>query len=291
MKYWITMEQLKKKLNNQIPNLFASIDSIQKQFDSEITFTNLFHTTPLEISQIFFRQYEEFLLYKKISDGDDIQAYLNDLKYRVDDVIRMNAYKYKAMLEPFKLEYDPIANYDMKEKHIDSRDNSDYSDKTSGTLKTENSRSGSMVVKPNSADGISTTNYVVPYDESAIDTGNGTSIERETSKVVQKGGTETFYGTEANPYKSTSTTTPINYGTEHSYLNKVSSGDKALEDDFNHNSQTQIDKGSIHRWGNIGVTTTQQMLESEIQLKRNSVLKELFEDVKQDILLSVFPQL
>lgn len=53
----------------------------------------------------------------------------------------------------------------------------------------------------------------------------------------------------------------------------------------NRNDETEH---SLTRSGNIGVTTSQQMIESERQLVRYSLLKEFFDDINKELLLYVW---
>lgn len=47
-------------------------------------------------------------------------------------------------------------------------------------------------------------------------------------------------------------------------------------------------KRNLQRSGNIGVTTTQKMLQEEIEIKRYNILNEIFEDIASELTLSVY---
>lgn len=53
-------------------------------------------------------------------------------------------------------------------------------------------------------------------------------------------------------------------------------------------NRTDTKDHTLTRKGNIGVTTSQQMIESERQLVRYSLLKEFFEDINRELLLSTW---
>lgn len=47
-------------------------------------------------------------------------------------------------------------------------------------------------------------------------------------------------------------------------------------------------KRNLKRSGNIGVTTTQKMLQEEIEIKRYNILNEMFEDIASELTLSIY---
>ena len=71
-------------------------------------------------------------------------------------------------------------------------------------------------------------------------------------------------------------------------LNRLDFKSIKLKDETKNWNGSQTSQHAFKRSGNIGVTTTQQMLQSEIDLKAKNIIQEFFDDINKQILLKVF---
>lgn len=167
---------------------------------------------------------------------------------RISDVIISMFYtNWGKMFDTLSLEYNPISNYDMVEVSNDS-DTRQYGKQTQRTDNLSHAKTGTEQETPNLT-GNSRRNV---YGFNADDSGDGSPSENNTSHTT---------GTDTTTY------------------NLI---------DADTGTQTHVDSGSdvdtrshrLTRSGNIGVTTSQQMIQSERELWlwnffRNTVFPDL----------------
>lgn len=164
--------------------------------------------------------------------------------------------KYYAKIYSIKADYNPISNYDMVEEGLDVTNIGKQSN--SGTTNSSNQMSGT--------DSSVTTNRIAPYDSEE-------TLTHDSSTTTTNPGT-----------KSTVT------GTQNTSTTYEDAGQQSikLKDETKSWNGSQTSQHAFKRSGNIGVTTTQQMLQSEIDLKAKNIIQEFFDDINKQILLKVF---
>lgn len=178
---------------------------------------------------------------------------------RISSVIRAKYNKdWTRLWNALQEEYNPIQNYDMTESGADTA-------LAGGSI----SDQGQHSLSRSEDDNRRITNTV----NSKIDTST-----TDTSKVKPLG---------SNSFVETRQTTGSGNTTQNSQYNEADSSDVAdidvSETGSNSNTQTRnLTENKTHqltRSGNIGVTTSQQMLESEYQLRTKHFFDMVFEDV------------
>lgn len=168
-------------------------------------------------------------------------------------VFRLNHKKYQDMYKAVSLEYNPIHNYDMTESGTDSTVGKNIVN-ASGTDKTDNNTS--TQVTSNVTDNGTTTEGVTAYDRAEFKDSSKT-----TNVNTAEGGSLTKNSGNVTVSSTSDTTTDNNVTLTH----------------------------SLTRTGNIGVTTSQQMLISELDLiPRKQLLYEFFNDYKNMLCLSIY---
>lgn len=171
-----------------------------------------------------------------------------------------NLRKYYAALVMYDAEYKPIENYNMVEKESLGR-------------KQDNSKS---TTTPSG----STTTTPLPYVTSQTTTNKTTTYDDDSFRNLDSSKVDlTYAGTEG------STTSFNDYNVE-SQIERTNSKVTALGEQYNVGSNAEETDRVLTRSGNIGVTTSQQMLQSEIELKAYNVMEIFFEDIRKEILLS-----
>ena len=249
---------------------------------------------------------------------DALKTDADVIRKRVTNLINVRKYQYTRLYDTTLLEYNPIENYSMTEEGTDATSTSGtktddlgaYSDTTSGTDTT--TITDSKTEKIGAYEDISnsvTTNDIAKLTTTTnnVSTDNGT--ETHEKKVApfdsdtyseQELNTDTFENrrnitdTETNVSPHTDTTTKRDNTTggarENSYTTSTTD---SLQHGMTHNissrsnSYTDESNGTtthkFTRSGNVGVTTSQQMLESE----RNIAMFNFIGIVAHDIIKSI----
>ena len=194
-------------------------------------------------------------------DYEDARTYYTDEEICtiVRNIFKTNFRKYEKFVDVWEAEYDPIENYSMTETMTDIR-TPDLQASTTSTASTSTTskinQTQTTTDTPNNYQQTSVRS-VNPYDDSGM--------RSESQNVVTDSGSRTtttaYSGDPDNATSSsTGTTTATNTGTE-----------------------TMEHTGS--RSGNIGVTTAQQMLESEILLADKM---NFFKEIERDVAAKIF---
>ena len=184
-----------------------------------------------------------------------------------------------------QLEYNPIENYDRFETEtsgntrqhsgVDSTSESvqgssvtdgENSRTISNTTTTSNSNQGS------GSDSQTTTNEITAFDSNALVTHDRSATTGQNSSTLTQNGTETQSGTDTLTDDTTVTNTESKTGS------------------FTHGEKI-VDSASreSHIHGNIGVTTSQQMLESEIAISEKlNVYDYIVQEFKRRFCILVY---
>lgn len=170
------------------------------------------------------------------------------------DVIGLVSRKWRATFDRWTtalaIEYNPLENYDRFEEWTDSNGRNTITDGTTsstesgsatGTDTSSGTTSGSEIIDDDTTG--STENEVSAYNESTYE-----PHDRQTTAGTDD-RTTTTSGSTSNTSSTSATSSNTGSGTSHSEADETSNGRHV---------------GRLH--GNIGVTTSQQMLESEMVL-------------------------
>lgn len=144
------------------------------------------------------------------------------------------------------------------------------------------------------------TDTVAPFDSENFfnntqTTGSNTGATTDTSSVVNSGqdstkatgtDTTTHTGTEGTSSSNTTNTTKTDSGTNTGSVETTNSAESSTSYS---DSKTENTTHTLTRHGNIGVTTSQQMLQSELELIPKRQLKfEFYNDIKQLLLIGIY---
>ena len=149
-------------------------------------------------------------------------------------------------------DYDPIANYDMTENGSAGQMLDDTTDTVTPSGKTKNTSETKGQLQTE------TKNYVGGYDSTA-DTG---AFSDRSVSVTEPLGTG---------YKIESTTEYLDDAsteTKHEYDNSMT------DTELPGSGYNRLDQHHLRRTGNIGVTTSQQMIGSELELRKTELLSD-----------------
>lgn len=198
----------------------------------------------------------------------------------------------------FFAEYNPIENYDMEEtttpgvvttnKHFVNgsdttstdtnvtKTNTEKKDVTEEVTTEQNVVNTQKVNADSAVDssiyGFDTTNPIkVGTQETKSD---GDTNYTETSVVADADDNVVTTKTTADPLNNIVTETTVADGDD----NKVTL-ERSYDGDENYDETSHSGYDTLERHGNIGVTTSQQMIESELELRKKSILDIIFANV------------
>lgn len=173
----------------------------------------------------------------------------------VKRTVKANKNKYLAALQMFTADYKPDVNNFVDEKETTGLkvDRNKTTSGPDGAYSTTTSITGDKT----------TETQVAPFDS---------SIYNNQQKVI-----------ETMP----STTTSIN-GSLKSESEPTNTKTSSLGADFNIGENNSVNDRILHREGNIGVRSTQELWTQELELKAYNLIEELFKDIKKTICLSVY---
>lgn len=174
--------------------------------------------------------------------------------YKLPDFIRA----YNALYA----EYNPLNNYDMTEKSVDMQNDGDTTrtrstDAQHNKVTTKNGYDYSTDTTADSTDRPTVENYTTTYDDAT--TGRLASYSVNKGKTTQ----HTTADADNNVTEVTDDMTVLNVETH--------STTQMTLDDTTY-SADKINAHEMTRSGNIGVTTTQQMIQSTIDLYAKSLI-------------------
>lgn len=215
-------------------------------------------------------------------------------KVKIADIaFSMYSKNWKYLYDAIFADYDPIENYNAIEAETigtsGSRSGSGSESNTgtdthvlsgtdSETITASNldHESGTDTTTDTTADGTSeTVNQIYGYNSSTA-----ANDSTSTTTVNQTVKHETGYGKSVN--HDVSETHSTEYGkTDTETLNLSKS---TTDQETTSGSTTR----NLTRHGNIGVTTSQQMIESEIELRRHNYFDIIFKDIDNILTLSVY---
>lgn len=182
----------------------------------------------------------------------------------------INAKKYDKMLAVYLAEYDPLQNYDRTEEstHVRTPEltkGTTASSETTGSTSTDTEsqikQQHSSTTTPQSVQTVTET-QVAPYDAT-------TYQPKQKDTTTASGSTVTTDSYTGDP--DTTTTSGSTYGTSSATQTETETG-----------TDTTTITSRIS--GNIGVTTSQQMAESELTLAQKMVI---WREIEQDIAAAV----
>ena len=193
----------------------------------------------------------EQILYMDYLDARPIYKTAEDIQMCFYKVYLKNQKKYEIWQQVYSAEYDPIQNYDRHEESTKTR-TPDLTQETEA----QSQRNQTRTTTDNPQNYTETeTRSVSPYDSQTM-----TAAEQyERSASGARNTTETYSGA---PDTASSTTTTTG---------------------------TDTDAVESHIYGNIGVTTSQMMLASSLDLAdRMRLVQEIEQDIAKELFLQVW---
>lgn len=183
-------------------------------------------------------------------------------------IYSMFKHKWVMLWDAMFAEYDPISNYNMTETE--------------------------SIERNNDGETSDTTNITKTADETITDTGSNTNTGTVTDSGTQNNLDSVWGFNSSNSSDSQeSEITDSNIRTNN--LSESSQNSRTVDND---ESETHTNTGThndemtetrtLQRSGNIGVTTSQQMIQSEIELRKTRYFEIVFEDIDSFMCLPIY---
>lgn len=240
-----------------------------------------------EMSSIYNTLFGQNYLSVPLYDSDSVKDYFDSikaLKGKIDDIYLLNKYKYYKLIELGGYTYNPLYNVDGVEEFtylendgtVTTAKNLIYAAKTNtetGTIGTSGSQTFTNDI---------TEKQTATYDDPTY---------RANEKNIHNGSigntnTDTFnksYGEGAHTDQDNTTTT---HGHAMNGENDYSGGTDTFGNIVIGGDRYHTEKKV--RQGNIGVTKTQELIAAEREVINYSILKELFKDLNEQILIGIY---
>lgn len=204
------------------------------------------------------------------------------------------AYKYSTLFGTENLDYNPIENYRMVENMTNDQTVTEYGkvstlvkDKDSTDTRTLDLTDGRSVDLTDTETPNTTSTHTL-NDVTAVET---SEIEGFNSSDFVDSGRKTNVGTGSETTAMSGTDTTTHSGTDdttHSGTDTLARSGTDTDTDTLSGSDTATRNYELTRSGNVGVTTSQQMIESERQVANFSALQELTHGIVNAISIGVY---
>lgn len=217
-------------------------------------------------------------------------------KLCIKSLMKMNQYKYHTLFNTMGLDYNPIENYSMVES-----EELEHSQEMTGKKVDTSTKNGSVNTETNNettVNGTITRGNVIDKVTNTMGARTSNDTQNNNKYAFNSGKespTTTNYKTlEEGGYTDTSTTTRDSV-IDKTTNNDVLKGDVETTENVNVSGESTntesvggASKKTLTRSGNIGVTTSQEMIESERNLARFSFYKEIAHDIARTIAWGVY---
>ena len=198
------------------------------------------------VNDYLFTKYFDWLYFElKMSDNS-----LSGINYLFRIYNEHNSFNLYKQIEAINLQYEPLENYRGYEKSTDTYGAKNSTVKNSGndSIEFQNQSSGTDSNQTTFGEQLeNSTNKIVPYNQTTSELSN----ESDNRK---------------NGYVDTNATT---YGKKDVQSTTNTHGHIINTEDSEHKVIHELEK-----YGNLGVTTSQQMLESELELRKRNIYNE-----------------
>lgn len=239
------------------------------------------------------RPYLEYLTTRE--DPDHIIPSIDAVvKTAIQSYVYKYSYKFEKLFATQNLEYDPIENYSMTEQMHNDTTETSYGKVDTKTMSKNSQDQRNLNFSDNRT--LDTADETTPNLTDTHTLNNLTTTETDTIAGFNSAGFEnanqkTSVGTGSETNATTGTSTTTHTGTDnvsHSGTDTVVYSGMDTDTDTLSGKDTNVRNYTLTRSGNIGVTTSQQMIESERNVADFSALQELTHGIINAITIGVF---
>ena len=223
-------------------------------------------------------------LVRKMKSGDTLTT--AEMKSLAGVIYTLYKDNWEKEWETMNLQYNPIENYNMLEKMSDDITTDEYGRTHTRTDNTTHAKTGTETESRNLTDR-NTPNVTELTTPNLTDTSNN-SVYGFNSSNASPTGTSTNAQTGTNTVTRSGSDTTTHTGSDTMTHNTTDRNTGTVKD-ADTGTDTHTHNYTLTRSGNIGVTTSQQMIESERKLYMwNLFYNVVFPDIDRVIALSVY---
>lgn len=221
-----------------------------------------------EMSEIYNTYYGRNFLIEPYVEANGWQVSIAGLNRRILSVYHLNMQKYKKLIELAGYEYNPLWNVDGTEEFTYLENKGVNNAVTTYVNAERTDTKGSTTGNPNNPN--TRVQKVTTFDS---DTYRNAVAEEEHETYVT--GTHTDTATTTYTHNNAMNGNAEYSGGTDTFGNNVVGGDM-------YHTEKKV------RSGNIGVTKTQELIESERLNLRFSILGEFFKDINEQVLVGIY---
>lgn len=273
----------------EVGSLFSTIYIKEEKLDSsgepQITYTNVGLSSETLIND-FIAYYGDRLIsmpYYPESNQGNLYS-VGRLVAKANQVLNSNKYKYIKLLATMGFDYNPLENYNGKEEQVSTKGTV-----TQTKAPTDNKGSELLIQSSQVAlGGSGNVASVVTWDNTtakstleieADNTNKPTTSHYTTTSDDAATGRLEYYDENKGLTTQSTHTQP-----QAIYREFTDTGYTITTEQSDLNPDTFV----MTRSGNLGITSSQQMLEQERQVVKFSIEEEFFNDLAKEILLSTY---
>lgn len=204
------------------------------------------------------------------------------------------AYKYSTLFGTEQFEYNPIENYNMVETMTDDTTETTYGKKDTITHEKDSSDTRTLDTADNrtlNTSDAETQNLLDTHTLVNLTTTKTDEIAGFNSSGFSDANRSTDVGTGSETNANTGTDTTLHTGTDdvtHTGTDTLVRSGTDTDESTLSGKDTNVRNYELTRSGNIGVTTSQQMIESERNVADFSALSELAHGIVNAITIGVW---
>lgn len=239
--------------------------------------------TLFELTEYFYTRFGANYFAYNFNNLDNFM----ELTIKINSIYQSNKYKYMKLIEIMGYKYNPLYNVDGIELYAraESIGDGESSRTPSGTIKTITGTE-----ENESMTDTTTTNYKNPYDANQI---QQTANVEETKSTQTPITTKQTFEDEYNEKTEVKNIPAYNYKYnqqsgewEQDGLFTIPAKDNAFGTELIGPERYYTEKRI--RQGNIGVTKTTELLQSQRELIRFNILDEFFNDLQREIVVGIY---
>lgn len=266
----MTQEQTKPRLNDVFPEWLSGggIFSTLQEFPVPWQDENISLALDMEYHGNVSGEKIISPLVEKIRSGDVLTDAEKTLV--ATSILAVSGVNWGKQWETMSFEYDPIENYSMQEQMTNDITVDEYGKTRTRTDNLSHTKTGTEQDAPNITD--TTTPDLTSTDENSVHGFNSTDPVPSNEQIRRATGTNTNTrtGTDTRTYNTTD-------------------ADTGTQTDNDGGSDTRTRNYTLTRSGNIGVTTSQQMIESERALwVWNFFRNVVFPDIDRVLTIQIY---
>lgn len=248
-------------------HLYIPVKPVTSEGMQDVTWVDI-GVSIKEMSEIYNTYYGRNFLIEPYVEANGWQVSIAGLNRRILSVYHLNMQKYKKLIELAGYEYNPLWNVDGTEEftYLENKGTNDV--KTTYDNKQRTDTKGSTTGNPNNPNV--RVQKVTTFDSESYKN----AVAEEEHETYVTGAHKDEVETKITHNNAKNGNVDYSGGTD-TFGNVVTGGDM-------YHTEKRV------RSGNIGVTKTQELIESERLNLRFSILGEFFKDINEQVLVGIY---